>query len=556
MGFEWRRYLPSRKDILGDSVAGLPGAIGSVPDGMAAAVLAGVNPIHGLYASFAGPIAGGLTSSTQFMVITTTSAAALAAGSAIENVPASQREGALILLTAVAGLAMIAAGVFKLGRYARFVSYSVMRGFLTGVAVNIVLGQIPDLTGAPSVGSLAIDRAFHVLTHLSGVDGRTLAVGAMAIVILYGVARTRLSSFAALFALIVPTLIASVAGWTSVARVNSKGDIPRGLPLPQLPHLALFTPSLVGGALAVAAVVLVQGVGVGEAVPNRDGSPTDVNQDFIAEGIGNVASSIFSGQPVGGSVGQTALNRTAGARTRWAAIFSGLWMVAILVIFSPAIAKVALTTLAAVLVVAAVSSLSPSEIVNTWRAGPNSQIALVSTFIATLFLSIPAAIGLGVVISLLLQLNRDALDLRVVRLQVRRDGTLEEANLPDELISEGVVLLDVYGSLLYAGSRTLQAHLPDPLGSSRAAVVLRMRGRAQVGNTFVHVIDEYATKLGQQGGRLFLSGVSPELAEQLAHSGVTERSPIEIVAVEARLGASSLDAVTRAQRWLDSDNES
>jgi divalent metal cation (Fe/Co/Zn/Cd) transporter len=121
-----------------DAVAGIPGAIGSVPDGMASAVLAGVNPIHGLYASFAGPIAGGSTASTQRMVITTTTAAALSAGSALSNVPAGDRTQALFLMTVLTGAIMIAAGLLGLGRYTRFVSISVMIGFLTGVAVNII----------------------------------------------------------------------------------------------------------------------------------------------------------------------------------------------------------------------------------------------------------------------------------------------------------------------------------------------------------------------------------------------------------------------------------
>ena len=538
--------------MIKDAVAGIPGAIGSVPDGMAASVLAGVNPIHGLYASFAGPVAGGLTSSTQFMVITTTSAAALAAGSTVASVAPSQRAAAMILLTAIAGAAMVLAGVFKLGRYARFVSYSVMRGFLAGVAVNIILGQLPDLTGSPAHGSLAIDKAWGVLTHPHSMDVHTILIGVFAGVILVSTSRTRFSSFAALVALIIPTLTAVLLHWDEVQRVSSKGPIPAGLPLPGIPHLSMFTPSLLGGALAVAAVVLVQGVGVGEAVPNPDGTATNVNQDFVAEGVGNLASALFKGQPVGGSVGQTALNRTAGARTRWAAIFSGIWMMAILVAFSPAISRVALTTLASVLIVAAVSSLAPGEILNTWRAGPNSQIALVSTFVATLFLPIPAAVGLGVVISLLLQLNREAMDLRVVQLRLNVDGSFDELPVPDVLPSHDVTVLDVYGSLLYAGSRTLQVRLPDLNGFSHGALVLRLRGRAQLGNTFLHVIEDYATRLSAVDGRLFLSGVSSDLNTQLDRSGVLKRAPIEVVISTTRIGKSSREAVDRARSWLES----
>ena len=141
-----------------DIIAGLPNAVSSVPDGMASGVLAGVNPVTGLYASIAGPIAGGFGASTRLMVITTTSAAALAAGSGISGVAPADRAGALVLLTLLAGAFMVAAGILRLGRYTRFVSHSVMLGFLTGIAVNIILGQLPDLTGAPAEGGTSWPR--------------------------------------------------------------------------------------------------------------------------------------------------------------------------------------------------------------------------------------------------------------------------------------------------------------------------------------------------------------------------------------------------------------
>src|SRR6478736_6093595 len=124
---------PRRKDLKADVLAGLPGAISSVPDGMATALLAGVNPAYGLYASFSGKIGGGLSTSTKLMVVTTTTAASLAAGSALADIAPENRDGAIITLTILTGLVMIVAGAFHLGRYIRFVSRSVMLGFLTGV---------------------------------------------------------------------------------------------------------------------------------------------------------------------------------------------------------------------------------------------------------------------------------------------------------------------------------------------------------------------------------------------------------------------------------------
>ncbi|MGH8774696.1 MAG: SulP family inorganic anion transporter [Jiangellaceae bacterium] len=478
-----------------DATAGLPGAVSSVPDGMASAVLIGVNPVYGLYASFAGPVAGGLTSSTQLMVITTTTAAALAAGSALEGVAAADRPGALFLLTIISGGVVIVAGLLRLGRYTRFVSHSVMTGFLTGVSVNIVCGQLADFTGTTAEGASSLAKAVWVVTHPGEIQVASLLVGVAAMAIIVGLASTRWSTVSALVALVVPSVAVILAG-ADVLRVEDVGDIPRGVPLPALPDLGAFSFELVAGALAVAVIVLVQDAGVSESAPNRDGTPSDANRDFVAQGVGNVAAGFFRGQPVGGSVGQTALNQTLGARTRWAAILSGIWVVVILVAFSGMVGKVAMPILSAVLIYAAVGSLRPAEVATIWRTGSTSQVALVTTFVATLFLPVTAAVGLGVALSLLLQLNQEAMDLKVVALVARPDARMVERETPADLPSGQVTVLDVYGSLLYAGSRTLQARLPYPTGSQRPAVVLRLRGRTSLGATFFRVVADYAQRLG------------------------------------------------------------
>src|SRR3954453_16874624 len=187
---------PRKADLKGGVLPGLTGAISGVPDGMAASVLAGVSPVHGLYASFAGPIAGGLSSTTQLMVITTTSAAALAAGSALEGVAEQQRADALILLTLIVGLIMVVAAFLHVGRYLRFVSHSVMLGFLTGIAVNIILGQVPDLLGVQAVGDTALTQAIHAFAQPSMIVWPAVAVGPAALGLLVVLARTRLRLFA------------------------------------------------------------------------------------------------------------------------------------------------------------------------------------------------------------------------------------------------------------------------------------------------------------------------------------------------------------------------
>ena len=546
-----RSLRAGRRELRGDAVAGLPGAISSVPDGMAAAILAGVSPVQGLYASFAGPTIGGVFASTKLMVITTTSAAALAAGSALDGLDADARSRSISLLTVLAGALMIAAGLAKLGRYTRFVTQSVMIGFLTGVAANIFFGQLQDLTGYDPGSGLAIERAFRVLIHPGEWDPATLVIGLAAIALLVLLDRTPLSSFSAVIALLIPTVATLLLSLDGVATVDDVGEIPGGIPLPALPRLGDLSASVILGAFSVAAIVLVQGAGVSEAAPNRDGTPSNPNGNFVAQGAGNVAAGLWKGMPVGGSVGQTALNVAVGGRTRWAAIFSGLWMLVILVVFAKPVGYVAVPTLAAVLIVAAVSSLRLGEAIAVWQTGINPKIAMVATFVTTLTLPVAAAVGIGVVLSLLLQLNREALDLTVVEVYFDKDGRPAERPAPNTLSSNQVTVLSVYGSLYYAGARTLQARLPDPTGCERPAVVLRLRGRTSLGATAYAVLQQYASKLAAVGGTLTLTGVSAGVVAELHRTGRFDlQGPVQLVPATDRLFESTEKGYRAAEAWL------
>jgi SulP family sulfate permease len=418
------------------------------------------------------------------------------------------------------------------------------------VAVNIVLGQLADLLGSPQEGSPAVVKAWNVVTHPSQISLAAAAVGISALALIVLLTRTRIASVASLVALVVPTLASlSVSG---LVRVADSGPIPTGIPTPHLPQLSLLTSlQLISGAAAVAVIVLVQGTGVAEAAPNPDGSLPDPNRDFIGQGLGNLASGLFRGQPVGGSVSQTALNVAAGARTQWAAIFSGLWMLLILVAFSGVVGQIPVPTLAAVLIFAAASSLRVARIDTVLRAGLPSRVGFFATLAATLALPVAAAVGVGVLLSLLLQLNQEAVDLSVVRLALGDEGRFAERELPAKLPSEQVTVIDVHGSLLFAGARTLQARLPDPAESRTPVVVLRLRGRAGLSATGLIVLADYAERLERAGGHLFLSGVDARLLDQLASTKrVSVDDNVTVVPASATLLQSTFDAREQAEEWL------
>jgi sulfate permease, SulP family len=547
----WSSIRPGRRELTADAVAGLPGALTTVPSGMACALLAGVNPVQGLYANLAAPL-GDLASGTAMLMITTTAATALAAESAVQDVPAPDRAAAISLLALVAGLIMVLAGLARLGRYARFVSQSVMSGFLAGVAVNIVASQLPTLLGAEAEGSVPLAKAFDVIRHPSGVDGPSVLVGLTAAGLVAALRRTRFVALGAMAAVVVPSLVVALLDASDVATVDDVGRVPSGLPLPALPHLDLLTPGLVAAAGAVALISLLQGVGVSEAVPKERRGRPDTNRDFVGQGVGNAAAALVKGMPVGASVSQSALMLAVGSRSRWAAISTAAWLTGGLLVFSRLLGAVAMPTLAAVLTVAAAMSIKPAEIATILRTSRISQVALATTFVATLFLSIAEAVGLGVALSLLLQLNREAVDLTVVRLDPDGDGGWIETQAPRRLPDHEVVVLDVYGSLFYAGARTLQARLPRVDRARSPVVVLRLRGRSWLGATALTVLADYADELADADGRLYLTGLSRQVVDQMRRSGELDLDGPDVEVFEAtpHLGASTTAAYDAAETWL------
>jgi SulP family sulfate permease len=545
------KALPRAATLKSEAIAGLSCAISSVSDGMAGSLLAGVNPIYGLYAAMVGPLVGGLFVSTVLMRVTSTSASALTAGEVIGPLPETTRDSTLFLLVLLIGTIQILAGALRLGRFTRFVSHSVMVGFLSGVAVLIILGQIPTLTGYSVTAPNKVLAALGVLSQPASFDLATVAIAGLALALAIFLPRTRLGSFGTLFALIIPSIVTLLPALASVALVEDISQIPSGLPIPGIPSFDSLSLDLVTGALAVAVIVLIQGAGVGQSVPNPGGGLSSPSRDFLAQGAANVASGLFQGVPVGGSANQTALNVVVGAQTRWASILSGIWMAIILLLIPGAVGKIAMPALAALLVLAGAGAIRPQEFLSIWSTGWSSRIAVVTTFVATLFLPIQVAVGIGVVLSALLHLNRSSIDIGLVELVERPDGRVEERQPPAALPSAAITVLDVYGSLYFAGARTLERLLPSPAGADRPVVVLRLRGRTQIGATLVDVLANYARRVEAANGRLLVSGVDPHVYEQMVRTGkIRLNGPPRIFPATPILGESSRQAIEAARDWL------
>src|SRR5271166_2768340 len=187
--------FPVRRDTLRqDAVAGLALGVVSVPDGLAAGLLAGVNPLAGLYAYMFGTITGGCFTSSSFMAVQATGAMAIVVADVPAVHTASDPARALFTLSMLTGVIMLAAGLFRLGSVLRFVSNAVMVGFISAVGVNIILGQLANLTGYKAGGANRVIRAVNTFAHPGQLHLQTLAVGAVTIVLIVVIERTKLGS--------------------------------------------------------------------------------------------------------------------------------------------------------------------------------------------------------------------------------------------------------------------------------------------------------------------------------------------------------------------------
>src|SRR5262245_36604262 len=226
-------------------------------------------------------------------------------------------------------------GLLGLGSLMGFVSNAVMTGFTTGIALQIVVGVLEDATGYAPAGHNTLVKLVDWLVHVGSWQPATTAVAAATVAVWALTRRVRrLESLATLVALVVVTAAVQLVG-VGVERVGDIATIPRSLPAPVLPDPSV-APRLVVGAVAVALVALAQAAGIAAAVPNPDGSRADASKDLLAHGLANVAGGFFRALPVGGSLSRTGVATSAGAQTRWAGIFAGLWLALVVVLAGPA----------------------------------------------------------------------------------------------------------------------------------------------------------------------------------------------------------------------------
>jgi len=477
----------------------------------------------------------------------------VAAGDTLVTYSSDSRTSALVTLVFIIGLIQVAMGLLRLGWVTRFISFPVMTGFMTGVAVLIVIGQLGDFTGYYSSFSGKISQLADLVLNRQSIDWATLTIGVLTIVLIYVLGKTRLSKFSLILALLTASAAAALLNWgleAEIKLVKDIADVPRSLPSLVLPDPALIIPLIVP-ALAISIIGLVQGAGVSQTFPNPDGKFSDISRDFFGQGAANIAAGLFSGIPAGGSSSGTALIVSAGARSRWANIFAGIAVAIIVLLFANLVELVAMPALAGLVIIAGVQMINLNAIQTVWQTNPMARVVMLVTLGSTLVMPLQNAVFLGVVLSILTFVFQQSNTIRIVEWVVGEGGWPVEQPAPKQLGSGKVTALYVYGNLFYATAAALENSLPAVENASRPVVILLLRGYEDIGSTVIGVLRRYAQSLQANNGKLILAGVAPALRDQLQRTGMLDLIGQENIFLATKtIGEAGNTALRAANDWL------
>jgi SulP family sulfate permease len=356
----------------------------------------------------------------------------------------------------------------------------------------------------------------------------TTIVGLLTLGLIVALLATRLRRFAFIIAIGAATLLLAILNIPQLPtaalfdQVQTVGDIttiPRSLPRLVLPNPSFILPMLLP-ALSLAIIGLIQGAGVSQGTPNPNGKFPNVSRDFFGQGAANIAAGFFGGIPAGGSSSGTALVTSAGARSRWANIFAGLFVALIVLLLANVVELVAMPALAGLVIVAGIQMINVNNIQIVWQTNPVSRAIMVITFVSTLMIPLQFAVLLGIALSIILFVFQQSNILQIVEWDVQDSGWPVEKPVSKQLESNQVTILFPYGNLFYAAADALEKKLPSPDGTQRPVVILILRGMDDLGSTVIGTLHRYAASLYACNGKLMLVGVSPSLHNQLQRTGM------------------------------------
>ncbi len=527
-------WLPSyeREWLRADLVAGIAVAALVVPKSLGYAGIANVPIQHGLYAAAAGAILYALFGTAKQIATGPSSALAAVAGSAVllAGVP---EEDAVALVAAIAiatGLLFLLLAILRMGWISQFLSKAVITGFLFGAAIEVVVGELPKLTGTSTEGSNAWSKLWSWAGTLGDIDGQTLLVGLVSLVVIIGVrfANTRLPGA---LVLVVGGLIVSVALGFEERGIALVGDVPRGLAAPTLPDLSFVIDNMpVIGSAAVGLLLIgfSQTAGDAREFASRHRYRVDINQESVAQGVANLGSGLFQGIPVSTSLSASSLNDESGAKTPVASLITGVIILLTLLILAPLFADLPKAVLAALIIDAVVfGMMNVAEMKRLYRVARADFWIAIAAIGGVVAAGVLAGVIIGVVLSIVWLVYLAATPHMPVL--GRKPGTqvfrsLEE--YPDGETYPGLLVLRIDASLHYVSSESLEDRLralaeePD---TRYHTAVLDFEGVNFIDSQGSSTVAEILELAESYGAEIRLTRVKPRVLDVLRRDGVLDR---------------------------------
>lgn len=524
-----------RADRIGrDLLAGLTVWAVLVPEALAYATIAGVSPVIGLYAAPAALLLYALFGSSRHLVVGPMAATAALSGAAVAGIAGDADAAALTAgLALLVGVLGILAGLARLGFLASFISEPVLKGFIVGLALTIIVGQLPKLFGVPKGDGDFFEKTWHLVTSLGGTNGWTLAVGAGSLALVLVLHRVSPRLPAPLVAVALGIVAVSVLDLDAKG-VEIVGQIEGGLPplgLPSIPGSDYV--ALLASAAGILLVAFAEGVGAAKNYAAEQHYEIDPNRELLGVGTANIGAGLSSGMIVNGSLSKTAVNVSAGAVSQLSGIVVAALTVLTLLFLTGLFANLPEATLAAV-VIAAVTKLVDFRTLRKYArlATPSLRriygvtayadfLAAASAMAGVLIFDILPGLFLGVAVSVLLLLFRASRP-HVAELGRTPDGSrwVDLQRRPDARTEPGIVVLRPEAGLIYANADNVAAAVRGHVRDDTRAVVLDTAAVPGIDITAVGMLDRLYAELEHRRIRLLFAGEIGQVRDLLSATGI------------------------------------
>ncbi|QDQ28572.1 sulfate permease [Chitinimonas arctica] len=529
-----------RSDLPHDLVASLTLLVLLIPQGLAYALLAGLPPQAGLYASIVPVLVYALLGSSATLSVGPAALPSLMTATALAGMalPGGGDYIALAALVALlSGLLRLLLGLLRFGFVANFLSQSVVGGFVSGSAMLIVLSQLPQLFGVTAHGSTAWEIGGKLLAALPDTNRSSLSLSLAALFLLFagkrwskpllykiGLSEQRADLLAKAFPIVVVALGGAAVALLDLP-VRVVGQLPAGLPPLAMPTLSLAgLPALLPAVLAIALVGFVDSFSIAQSLALKRRESVDPDRELLALGLANTAAGLTGGFPVSASFGRSAANELAGARSQLAGVLAAAWIALVLVACTGLFASLPLAVLSATIVMAVSQMMDLSILRLAWRYDRRDVAVYLATWLGVLLLGVVDAILLGVGMSLALFIWRTSQPHMAVLGRVA--GTEHYRNILryEAETDPKVLAVRVDESLYFANIRFVRSRLVGLLSTrpQTRSLLLVLSAVNAIDVSALQGLRELNRGLREQGVQLHLAVVKGPVMDLLKQSGFLE----------------------------------